>query len=79
MVCLQAYSKNDFSNEINKYLLTVINWSRYKRYSPYQVIESIQVISLNKLIVLSFPSCKVDYKNKINKSSKKLKHNCIHK
>ena len=25
---------------------TVINWSRYKRFSPYHVIESIKVVSL---------------------------------
>ena len=51
---------------------TVINWSRYKRSSPYHVIESIKVISLKKSIVLSLPSCKVDYKNKIKKHFRKF-------
>ena len=47
-------------------------WSRYKRSSAYHVIESIKVISLKKSIVISLPSCKVDYKNKIKKLFRKI-------
>ena len=54
-------------NNIEKNKKTVINWSRYKRSSPHHVIESIKVISLKKSIVLSLPSWKVDYKNRIKK------------
>ena len=70
--------QNNIEKKKNK--KTVINWSKYKRSSPHHVIESIKVISLKKSIVLSLPSWKVDYKNKIfkKKSSENLKHNCIH-
>ena len=60
--------QNNIEKKKNK--KTVINWSRYKRSSPHHVIESIKVISLKKSIVLSLPSWKVDYKNKILKKKK---------
>ena len=66
------YLKQMQNNIEKKTKKTVINWSRYKRSSPHQVIESIKVISLKKSIVLSLPSWKVDYKNKIKKKVQKI-------